>query len=158
MENSKIIDELFDCSKCKQQKPRREFAEDRASKRKFRPDCKACCRAFQNAKKYPIPCYVCFIHKKIEWNGNCKKCNFNSDMKICTKCNELKPIKDYRTNPKGTGLSSFRARCQVCEAQLQKEWSAKNPDKVKKQNKNFKIKNPDYFKKYIKQYRIDNQK
>lgn len=69
--------------------------------------------------------------------------------KVCTKCKLSKSSEDYhkQTNSKD-GYSNW---CKVCGYDNLKIWRKKNPDKIKKNAKNFRINNPKAY--YNSQYK-----
>lgn len=64
--------------------------------------------------------------------------------RLCTGCNQEKPLdSDHFTKDKHD-KSGFTYRCKICRGKAHKEWSLKNPEKVKALNE----KNKDVRKAY----------
>ena len=70
--------------------------------------------------------------------------------RLCTGCNQEKPLdSDHFTKDKHD-KSGFTYRCKICRGKAHKEWSLKNPEKVKALNE----KNKDVRKAYVKSLKL----
>ena len=90
-------------------------------------------------------------------------------MKMCTKCNEEKPIEDFYRR-KDT-LDGHRTNCKICQIAASKKWSLENPEqnaatykkwclehpeKIAASNKKWQQANPDKRKAYSVKYKARN--
>src|SRR5690606_32730721 len=92
------------CSRCKQEKPRTEFGEDRRAKDRLRSECRECKRAYdreykrknaaRNPDEIPVP-----AEKK------------------CPKCGITRPLSEWsRSQVSPDGLQGYCKLCQSAES------------------------------------------
>lgn len=75
--------------------------------------------------------------------------------KICTKCNTLKPIKDFHKRSKLK--SGYRSECKVCGCSRRKKYHYDNHSKSLKSSKEWKENNSARIKEYSREYYLMNK-
>ncbi len=75
--------------------------------------------------------------------------------KICTKCNEVKPLSDY--SAKFDGKYGYNSRCKVCELLRGKKYKEENKEKISRKNKIYNKKNKKKLVKARKVYYLKNR-
>ena len=75
----------------------------------------------------------------------------NTESKICTKCGEEKPLKDFR--PK-------RNQCRECERALHRKWvkDVQTPENKAEHDRLYRLRHPNSLKSRKAEYRERNQK
>jgi len=56
-------------------------------------------------------------------------------MKVCTNCNELKPLSEYHKNGKRSGQVKEDAQCKECASSRRKQYRLNNKEKIRAENK-----------------------
>lgn len=75
--------------------------------------------------------------------------------KECTKCGEVKPLDDYRLQPKGKfGRHSI---CRLCEAKHRNRYRAENPEKRREGDRVYREKNREKRLEQSRRYREENR-
>jgi hypothetical protein len=75
-----------------------------------------------------------------------------AEVKICSKCEKQKELKEFPNDPKGSG--GKRSWCKSCYAEYSREWRRNNSERKKQANKKYREKN----KRKILEYNRDYQK
>jgi|SRR2546421_8134635 len=63
--------------------------------------------------------------------------------KLCTKCNEVKCLGRMQTQKNKKGEIVYSTRCRICTNKYKRQWSLKNPEKVKVSNDKWRKANPE---------------
>lgn len=71
--------------------------------------------------------------------------------KVCNKCGLIKEIKEFGIY-KIKGKQHYRGQCNSCRCEYQKEYNAKNKDKISTKNKMYRQKNKDKLREYSKKF------
>lgn len=73
-------------------------------------------------------------------------------MKTCTRCEVDKPLDEFPRNR--ASKDGFAYRCKICNAELNKQWRQKNPDKARansyKQSAKLKERDPEYWNRWLR--------
>lgn len=86
--------EMFVCSQCLKELPRKEFHEFCAlgRKRPVTSKCKGCRKEEYYLKRYDMVCICCLKHRPLNSNTQCKDCNEASGLRECKRCAEILPL------------------------------------------------------------------
>ena len=86
--------EYFECSECKKTLPRNKFHEfhNNLRKRPVTSKCRKCRKEDYYKSKYKTICICCQLHRPLNVNNQCKKCNEESGLRQCKKCNQILPL------------------------------------------------------------------
>ncbi|MDX1032798.1 HNH endonuclease [Sinorhizobium medicae] len=77
-------------------------------------------------------------------------------VKICTKCGEMKPVGDFYKAKSRHGKVGLRADCKDCVRAKSAKWTADNPDVKAAYNAKYRIEHADALREYIKDWRKNN--
>jgi hypothetical protein len=76
------------CLNCNQLLPRTKYHESLTTERPVQLWCIQCFKQYRFKHRYP-QCQNCKIHKPLNSNNICKKCNAQQGLKECNKCHEI---------------------------------------------------------------------
>lgn len=54
-----------------------------------------------------------------------------NNFKICTKCNQTRPLNEFRFRKIQQKYSVYNSKCKPCEHETSRSWAIKNPEKTK---------------------------
>ena len=67
------------------------------------------------------------------------------ETRLCTGCGQIKPLDSQHFTKDKYNSTGFVYKCKVCRAKAHKEWSLKNPEKVKEINAKNKEKRKQFY-------------
>ena len=154
--------EMKICSRCKVSKPREAFNKDKRSKNGLQYNCRDCQKAIHlENKEYNNKRTLLNYYK----NREGRKFTLLEGFKICPKCDEILPFKDFnKSSGRTDGRKVYCRDCQKMEyrdnrehyIKKQKQWYSKNKDKAYEMNKAYRERNIDWYRSYNKQYYEEN--
>lgn len=68
------------------------------------------------------------------------------ETRLCTGCGQIKPLDSQHFTKDKHDPSGFTYRCKMCRAKAHREWSLKNPEKVKEINLKNREKRKQFYK------------
>src|SRR5687767_12418073 len=63
--------------------------------------------------------------------------------KVCTKCQQEKPVSDFSAYATGRKAGNYRPQCRECQRAYEADWTARNREKARKADREHRRKNPD---------------
>jgi len=117
------------CSKCGQVKPAEQFCPDNRRPSGYSSHCKACHRAYYKKRPTAKPLKP-------------------GDTKRCTKCDETKPVSEFRQNTHYR--TGYVSQCKDCQRAMARAWKRRNKQRNQEYQAQWRDENPDYQKEWWK--------
>lgn len=79
------------------------------------------------------------------------------EIKICTKCGEMKPLTEFYMIHTGHRAGKYHARCRACQSRYDAHYRAENIERVRETDRQYYIRNKETMKESARQWVASNK-